>query len=44
MNDIPTATMEKFRSKLKDAGMNHVITEIQKQFDAYNAVRKGDKP
>lgn len=38
------ATMEKFRLKLKDAGMNHVITEIQKQFDAYIATRKGDKP
>lgn len=36
-------TMEKFRAKLKDAGMNHVMTEIQKQFDAYRANRKGDK-
>lgn len=37
------ATMERFRAKLKDAGMNHVMTEIQKQFDAYRATRKGDK-
>ncbi|MDQ0902382.1 ABC transporter substrate-binding protein [Paenibacillus sp. V4I7] len=36
-------TMERFRAKLKDAGMNHVMTEIQKQFDAYRATRKGDK-
>ncbi|GGI46519.1 ABC transporter substrate-binding protein [Paenibacillus marchantiophytorum] len=37
------ATMESFRAKLKDAGMNHVITEIQKQYDAYRVTRKGGK-
>ncbi|OCT16824.1 ABC transporter substrate-binding protein [Paenibacillus pectinilyticus] len=38
-----TATMASFRAKLKDAGMNHVMTEIQRQFDAYHASRKVDK-
>ncbi|UJF35694.1 ABC transporter substrate-binding protein [Paenibacillus hexagrammi] len=37
-------TMDSFRSKLKDAGINHVITEIQKQFDRYQASRKDMKP
>ncbi|CAN7755466.1 ABC transporter substrate-binding protein [Paenibacillus sp. LjRoot56] len=38
------ATMASFRAKLKDAGMNHVISEIQHQFDTYRASRKGEKP
>jgi putative aldouronate transport system substrate-binding protein len=28
-------TMERFQAKLQDAGMKHVILEIQKQFDQY---------
>ncbi|MDR6884366.1 ABC transporter substrate-binding protein [Bacillus sp. 3255] len=34
------ATMGSFRVKLKDAGINHVIAEIQKQFDSFRAARK----
>ncbi|MNY41436.1 hypothetical protein D3C86_1762470 [compost metagenome] len=37
-------SMASFRAKLKDAGMNHVISEIQRQFDTYRASRKGERP
>ncbi|RTE11361.1 ABC transporter substrate-binding protein [Paenibacillus whitsoniae] len=36
--------MAGFRQKLKDAGIQHVITEIQKQFDAYRARGGGHQP
>lgn len=35
------AVMDKFRAKLRDAGINHVIAEIQKQFDSYRSNHRG---
>lgn len=33
----PAAAVEEFRSKLKQAGYDKVLAELQKQLDAYKA-------
>lgn len=34
------ATMDVFRQKLKDAGIQHVVAELQRQFDAFHATHR----